>query len=146
MTYGWAILVVLVALGALAYFGFLSPDRFLPSKCTLGSGLSCVDHVADSVGNDMQVIIRNGLGFDAAIVSVTIENCATVLADGGDDCAAGATPTMTNGAQCSFTSTVACSPALVSGGKYSGDFTVVYTNTETGIQHTNRGTITTRAE
>jgi uncharacterized protein (UPF0333 family) len=28
MTYGWAILVVLAAIGALAYFGVLSPDKF----------------------------------------------------------------------------------------------------------------------
>ena len=27
MTYGWAILVVLVAICALAYFGVLSPDK-----------------------------------------------------------------------------------------------------------------------
>lgn len=32
MTYGWAILVVLIAIGALAYFGVLSPDRFLPKE------------------------------------------------------------------------------------------------------------------
>ena len=30
MTYGWAILVVLAAIAALAYFGVLSPARFLP--------------------------------------------------------------------------------------------------------------------
>ena len=29
MTYGWAILVVLVAIGALAYFGVLIPDKYL---------------------------------------------------------------------------------------------------------------------
>ncbi|MAH51939.1 hypothetical protein CMI37_39340 [Candidatus Pacearchaeota archaeon] len=32
MTYGWAFLVVFVAIGALAYFGVLSPDRFLPEE------------------------------------------------------------------------------------------------------------------
>ncbi|MDP6139346.1 MAG: hypothetical protein QGI89_04610 [Candidatus Woesearchaeota archaeon] len=43
MTYGWAILVVLVAIGALAYFGVMSPDKFLPAKCTLPAGVACVD-------------------------------------------------------------------------------------------------------
>ncbi|MBI5391980.1 hypothetical protein HZB00_03170, partial [Candidatus Woesearchaeota archaeon] len=43
MTYGWAILVVLVAIGALAYFGVLSPSRFLPRSCTIGPGFSCDD-------------------------------------------------------------------------------------------------------
>ncbi len=30
MVYGWAILVVVVAVGALAYFGLLSPNNILP--------------------------------------------------------------------------------------------------------------------
>lgn len=30
MTYGWAVLVILVAIGALTYFGVLSPERILP--------------------------------------------------------------------------------------------------------------------
>lgn len=32
MTYGWAILVVLFAIGMLAYFGVLSPQKLLPQK------------------------------------------------------------------------------------------------------------------
>ena len=50
MTYGWAILVVLVAIGALAYFGVLSPEKFLPSSCSLPSGLGCIDHKATATG------------------------------------------------------------------------------------------------
>lgn len=30
MTYGWAILVVIAMVGALAYFGVFNPDNFLP--------------------------------------------------------------------------------------------------------------------
>ena len=50
MTYGWAILVVLVAIGALAYFGVLSPEKFLPEKCVIatGSGIFCDDYNAVS--------------------------------------------------------------------------------------------------
>ena len=144
MTYGWAILVVLVALGALAYFGFLNPDRFLPSKCTLSTGINCVDHRADGTTSTIDVILRNGLGFDVTGITVTIENCPTVAALAAGDCTLGQT-TMNNGDQCTFRS-AACVPALTSGGKYSGDITVVYTNAETGLAHTARGTITTRAE
>ena len=46
MTYGWAILVVLVAIGALSYFGVLNPGRFLPSRCTLPAGIGCLDFEA----------------------------------------------------------------------------------------------------
>ncbi len=34
MTYGWAILVVLITIGALAYFGVLNPERFIPDMCS----------------------------------------------------------------------------------------------------------------
>ncbi len=43
MTYGWAILVVLAAIGALAYFGVLSPDQFVPERCVI-SGFECNNH------------------------------------------------------------------------------------------------------
>ena len=33
MTYGWAFLVILIMIGALAYFGVLNPTRFLPDRC-----------------------------------------------------------------------------------------------------------------
>lgn len=33
MAYGWAILVVLVSIGALAYFEVLNLDNFKPNKC-----------------------------------------------------------------------------------------------------------------
>ncbi len=32
MTYGWAILVMLIAIGALAYFGVISPEKLLPKE------------------------------------------------------------------------------------------------------------------
>jgi hypothetical protein len=44
MTYGWAILVVLVMIGALAYFGVLSPKNYLPDRCTMGAGMNCKDY------------------------------------------------------------------------------------------------------
>ena len=45
MTYGWAILVVLIAIAALAFFGVLNPGRFLPSSCTITPGISCEDFI-----------------------------------------------------------------------------------------------------
>jgi len=75
MTYGWAILVVLVAVGALAYFGVLSPDKFLPAKCTLSAGIACVDHrVQGTAGAGgvglITVSLTNSLGYDISSVVV----------------------------------------------------------------------------
>lgn len=41
MTYGWAILVILAAIGALSYFGVLNPSRFTPDTCLASSPFSC---------------------------------------------------------------------------------------------------------
>ena len=31
--YGWALIIVIVAIGALAYFKVLSPEKFIPETC-----------------------------------------------------------------------------------------------------------------
>lgn len=41
MTYGWAFLVILIMIGALAYFGILNPTRFLPDRCDFGTQVLC---------------------------------------------------------------------------------------------------------
>ncbi len=57
MTYGWAILVVLVIIGALAFFGVLSPDSLMPEKCSLPLQLACKDFsVTDGPTGDTFII------------------------------------------------------------------------------------------
>ncbi|MFH1073127.1 MAG: hypothetical protein V1743_06900 [Nanoarchaeota archaeon] len=68
MTYGWAILVVLAAIGALAYFGVLSPKNILPSSCTVGAGFGCKDSKATA--NGMQFSLLNNLGSDIENIEV----------------------------------------------------------------------------
>ena len=125
MTYGWAILVVLAAIAALAYFGVLSPDRFLPEKCTLPSGLACLDFRATASGVDL--ILQNSFGFDMNTVSVSLN---------GTGCVGTATgpAALTNGEQGTFT--VACTPPS---GKYKGNINIAYVNQNTGLSHTKLG-------
>jgi hypothetical protein len=146
MTYGWAILVVLVAIGALAYFGVLSPDRFLPSKCQLPSGIACTDFkITSGAAGTVEVVLRNGLGFDIDPIAVAIDGdgcvAAAATAVGGDDCAAAATA-LPNGDMCSYQATC----GAISAGKFSADLSVTYTNTDSNIQHTIEGTIVAQAE
>jgi uncharacterized protein (UPF0333 family) len=128
MTYGWAILVVLAAIGALAYFGVLSPDRFLPEKCTLPAGIACLDFKDN--GAAIQMSIQNGAGFDMSNVSVTIDGCTGVaigtiygnaLANGQKD-----------------TYDVTCAPG---NGKFKGNVNFNYTNQQTGMSHAAEGEI-----
>ena len=76
MTYGWAILVVLAAIAALAYFGVLSPDRFLPEQCTLPSGAACLDFTVGGNTSSPQftLIIQNSAGFDMGSLAVNLSS------------------------------------------------------------------------
>ena len=137
MTYGWAILVVLVAIGALAYFGVLSPDRFLPSKCFLPAGIACEDFKLDSaagVSGQIKVVLRNGMGFDATGVGVYAAGCTPTTGN-----------TLNNGQNPTFTLNCAAG-TLNSGSKYNGQVNVTYTNADTGLGHKVQGTITGRVE
>ncbi|MBC8501183.1 MAG: hypothetical protein H8D38_05485 [DPANN group archaeon] len=58
-TYGWAFLVILVMIGALAYFGVLNPSRFVPETCTLGAAFLCDDAVIDT--GRVTIKMRNNL-------------------------------------------------------------------------------------
>src|SRR3989338_6114780 len=124
MTYGWAILVVLVAIGALAYFGVLSPDRFLPSKCTLQSGIACLDHKATAT--TLVIYVKNSLGYDLAIDGVKAQQCTCENPAGSGGCTAfsgvGEASTLSNGAAGTYTLT-----CVNGGSKYNGDVNISYT-------------------
>ncbi len=128
MTYGWAILVVLAAIGALAYFGVLSPDRFLPEKCTLPSGIACLDFRYS--GSAIEMSIQNGAGFDMTNVSVEVNGTGCTATDSTTQ------PTLTNGQKATYS--VTCSP---SSGKFKGDVIFDYTNQATGMPHSKTGEI-----
>ncbi len=81
MTYGWAILVVLVVIAALAYFGVLDPTNILPDRCTFPITLTCSDYLVkgsfggtndDSVG---MVLVNNG-GKDLTITGFNVSGTA----------------------------------------------------------------------
>ena len=132
MTYGWAILVVMIAIGALSYFGVLNPDKFLPGICILPAGIACTDFKIDGSAQTVTVILRNGLGFDATNVIVSVTGCtdtaATILA---------------NDAQAQIVGT---SCALTSGTKFSGDINITYTSADSLVIHKVQGSIKGKAE
>ena len=147
MTYGWAILVVLVAVGALAYFGVLSPDKFLPAKCTLTSGIGCIDHRVQAAAGAggfglVTIVITNSLGYDINTVKVGAGGCGDSVANcnGG---AANCPTTLTNGQQQTYI--LLCTAALA-GSKYNAQLNVSYITTDTGIAHNNQGQIVTKIE
>lgn len=63
-TYGFAFLIILVMIGALAYFGVLNPQRFLPERCVFGNEVSCRDFMLQRTGTgaDVSFFLGNNIG------------------------------------------------------------------------------------
>ena len=79
ISYGWAIIVVLIIIGILAHFDVLSPDMFLPQKCILPSGIACLDYRVES--SRVILVLQNALGESMTINDITIlesnQKCST---------------------------------------------------------------------
>ena len=131
MTYGWAILVVLVAIAALAYFGVLNPGRFLPRSCTIGQGVSCEDFKVTATNTT--IVIRNGMGSALSSATLTV---------GGVACEP-ASVSIADGATQTFSCAI---NAGATGTKYKGEIALTYTQEGSTLSHTLSGSLTTTVE
>lgn len=149
MTYGWAILVVLAAIGALAYFGVLSPDRFLPSKCQVSPPFSCTEFSVTDGSDGVQLGITNNAGVDMAEVNVTVE-------DDTGDCGTNVTGVTSNGDQVGGGliawpsdgqgSVANACTGLNTDDRFDADITIRYRQAGESVYHTSTGTVTARVE
>ncbi len=143
MTYGWAILVVIAAIAALAYFGVLDPARLLPERCQFPAGMDCVDKA--SIQTTMITIaLRNNLAFPITIgdIAESTASCAGAeeieIGPAGGCYVAIAGQTVANNEV--FRVRFNCA-GLVPGEKFDGRITVTYTNSESGLTNTAVGDV-----
>jgi hypothetical protein len=146
LTYGWAILVVLVAISALAYFGVLDMKFLTRNSCTLPVGLSCLDHRVYVQGptNRLEMNIKNNLGheikitaFDAEVFNNKHQLINDITLSNGEK-----TVSPNNLIVMDLTNVGSGSGQKInSREKYSFEFTLTYTVTETGLSHTVKGSV-----
>jgi len=133
MTYGWAILVVLAAIAALAYFGVLSPEKFLPERCLIATGLTCISSKVES--SQSTIVFSNNLGKSLTIDSVQIGDCTTAFS---------------YSMQSEDESTFVVDPAGCNYGdvkeSFKGDITIKYTEKRTNLSKTVYGQLNTKIE
>ena len=129
MTYGWAILVVLAAIAALAYFGVLNPAKFFPESCTLSptTGMACIDFRVDT--DSATMLVMNSGGRDLVISNVTVGSCSNEFSIGLPD-----------GSSHVFTLT-GCSFGT-SGEKMKADIFISYADVMSGFSKTASGSLT----
>ncbi|HLD19433.1 MAG TPA: hypothetical protein VJB90_05495 [Candidatus Nanoarchaeia archaeon] len=80
MTYGWAILVVLVVIAAMSYFGVLDPSNVVPDRCYLGEKFECTDYRFETSGGSGVVYLLLTNKFNQPI-TVTGLNISTPNGD-----------------------------------------------------------------
>jgi len=127
MTYGWAILVVLIAIGALVYF--VKPQQILGQNCILSPGLNCKSYKADTAG--ITLLIENPGAKDLTVTGVNFTNHAA--------CALSATQSLTSGSSATFT--IPCTGGLSSGSQFRDDVRVIYDETDGLTGLVNAGTV-----
>jgi hypothetical protein len=140
MTYGWAILVVLVVIGALAYFGVLNPQQFLPKKCQFGTGIVCVDHIITEAAAGDQILLNNGMGTDIQVDVIAFDSDSSVA-----DCRIAPGTVLSAGTETAYAWTCTVS-AGTQGTRVKGNMTLLYTDLTSNIQHSVPGTLLTDIE
>jgi len=62
MTYGWAILIIMVVLAVLFYLGVLNPSGLTPNQCTFPAGVTCVTYKLEAITGKLNLDIGQGTG------------------------------------------------------------------------------------
>ncbi len=73
MTYGWAILALLIVLAALLSSGVLTPNYLVSEECSFGTSLKCSAAAFDSGGvTKMDMNVYNGFPYKVRIQDIEI--------------------------------------------------------------------------
>ena len=81
-TYAWAFLVIIVMVGALAYFGVLSPSKLLPDRCNFGSEIGCNKDllVVKNVATDTLTLrLTNDVGSPVTLTNIDVRTDTTII-------------------------------------------------------------------
>ncbi|MBW2990468.1 hypothetical protein KY348_02055 [Candidatus Woesearchaeota archaeon] len=91
-TYGWAFIVILIMIGALAYFGVLNPGKMTPNRCLIEPGFDCKDFVMHEANFSVELVNKKGEGLKAMSVmdvisdadpNIVVANCDIFNSTGG---------------------------------------------------------------
>lgn len=130
MTYGWTILVIIIAGGALVYFDVLNPGKFLPDSCNI-QGFTCTDFKVEST--KAILYLTNNIGDDIVITQITVGPKSATFTD-----------TLQIGDSRTFQVTGGTFGNV--GDRFKGDLNITYTTVTSQIGHTNVGEIATTIE
>jgi len=73
-TYAWAFLVILIMIGALAYFGILSPSKIFPDRCNFGAEIGCIDFGISASADTFNIRLKNSVGEPIVVETITLDS------------------------------------------------------------------------
>ena len=71
-TYGWALMIIIIMIGVLAYFGVLNPSKLLPSRCIFGPEFPCLNYQISATGGTFKLRLKNGLAEPVTLDSISL--------------------------------------------------------------------------
>lgn len=143
MTYGWAILVVLVAIGALAYFGVMK-QKDVPQITLFGNKISSIGKAYVQSNGEVLVALQNNAGYKINITEikttegdcVSITNMEVIINEEEKEL-----PILLNNAE-SFRLKFTCTGILTNPkNRFKAYFQLKYLNPETGVPDAEIGKI-----
>ena len=133
MTYGWAILAAVIAIGVLAYFGVFSPGKYVTDSAIVTAPFYV--NAQNINATDINMELRNNGG-----ESLNVTNISVVGTTPSINCYCGSLCPSVVSASNVTTFKIVCG-ALQSGCTYKGDITINYRKSGSSIDLTSTGTI-----
>ena len=64
VTYGWAIVILVIAVSLISYFNVFTPESVVLESCSFGFGMKCVEEpVVNFVTGETRLRLRNKIGY-----------------------------------------------------------------------------------
>lgn len=144
MTYGWAILAAVIAIGVLAYFGVFSPGKYVTDSAIVTAPfyVNAQNIQADTGSGSSGVVLelRNNGGENLNVTSIIVAGTTPSVTCTCDSSNGAGCPTMVTPSNATAF-TVECASTLTDGGTYKGDITINYQKSGSVVALTSTGTI-----
>ncbi len=136
MTYGWAILAAVIAIGVLAYFGV-----FTPGKYTAGTAIVTAPWYVNAwnvkAADTVTLELKNNGGENYDLLEVSLDDDDDLCDDSESNSGSG----WTVEAGDSQAVTISCTGDLTEGNNFKGDITIVYQKSGSDVNLTSTGTL-----
>ncbi|MCL5011642.1 MAG: hypothetical protein M1594_01980 [Candidatus Marsarchaeota archaeon] len=132
VTYGWAILAIVIVAAILWYFGVFNPSRFTSShQCGGFSDFQCLDYAVNAGGNTT-IVLGNKLGTQINVTTIEIGNSTA-------NCSIVSASDISANGQVTGTCLSNTMPAANAGNTYNVN--VTFTDMTSGLTHSDSGFI-----